>query len=904
MYKKGIILLIGIFLANINSTKAIPFAFSESKDFALSLGLINDSIAPIGELQSAVELPVINYNKARKYQIADIKVEGIKNPLYEDYTIIGFSQLHVGDKIEIPGGEISNAISRYWRQGMFSEVEIIADKIEGDKIWLTIKLKERPRISDIKFEGVSKSEKKDLEAKIGMVRELQSSRHQLNRAKDIIKKYFNEKGFNKAEINVTEETDKAKDNYVILNIDVVKKHKTKVDNITIEGNEEVPAHVLAASMKKTRYKKGLRAWIRNFLRSTNYVPDNYEEDKHNLINKYNELGYRDAEILWDTVYQSASNPNKVEIEIKVNEGPKYYLRDIHWVGNTQVPSVDLNRVLLMKEGDVYNQKKLIDRLSGDEDAVMNLYYQNNGYLFSRAEPVEVNISGDSVDLELRVVEGPQATIRKVTISGNDRIYEDVIRRELRIKPGNLYSRNDIMMTMREIGQMGHFHLEGFQPDIRPDQDAGVVDIGLPLIPKANDQIEFSAGYGSTGIIGKVNLRFTNFSIKNLFNPKSYKGFLPQGDGQTLSLSAQTNARYYQSYSLQFMDPWFGGKRPNSLSVGVYYSRQTGMNNSYANNLYNNSYYGYGGGYGYGNGYGYGYGNGFDLSLASDVSKSIEVIGLSVGYGKRLTWPDDNFYGQLELTYQNYKMRDWDYFTVRNGTANSLALTFALMRRSIDDPIYPRNGSELNMSVSLTPPFSSWDNKDYASFEKENGYYESSQKYKWIEYNKWKFKFKTYNSLFNAKRQPVIMTRTEFGFLGYYNKNKKSPFETFQMGGDGMSGYASTYATEIVGLRGYENGSISSQASAYAKFGIELRYPLILEPTSTIYILGFADAGNAWYNVSDFNPFDLKRSAGVGARIMLPMIGLMGIDWAYGFDPINGSRSNSGSQFHFIIGQEF
>lgn len=890
MYKKGIFILLSLFITTVYKTHAI----SITKPMVLAY--MNDSIAPASEVKSAVELPVINYNKAKKYEIADIKVSGLVNPMYEDYMIIGLSELAVGDKIEVPGGEISNAVSRYWKQGMFSEVEILAEKIEGDKIWLHIKLKERPRVSDIVFTGVKKGEKKDLETKIGMVRELQSSRHQLNRAMEVIKKYYDDKGFNKAVVTITETPDLSKEGFVILNIDVQKKNKTKVDNITIKGTEEVEPYVLTGAMKKTRYKKGLRAWIRNFMRSTNFVPDSYEDDKNNLLTKYNELGYRDAAILWDTVYQNANNANKVDIEIEVEEGPRYYLRDIHWVGNTQVASSDMSRVLLMKKGDVYNQKKLMDRLSVDDDAVMNLFYQNNGYLFSRADPVEVNVVNDSVDLEVRVIEGPQATIRKVGITGNDRIYEDVIRRELRVKPGNLYSRNDIMMSMREIGQMGHFHLEGFAPDIVPDQDAGVVDINLPLIPKANDQVEFSAGWGSTGIIGRLSLKFTNFSIKNLFNPKSYKGFLPQGDGQTLSVSAQTNARYYQSYSLSFLDPWFGGRRPNSLSVGVSYSRQSDVSSSYASNLYN-SYYG-------SNYYGNSSGNSYDLSVASDASKSIEMIGVSVGYGKRLTWPDDNFYAQVELGYQLYKMRDWQYFIVRNGSANSIALTFSLHRRSIDDPVYPKNGSEFSLSASFTPPFSSWDGKDYASFEKDKSGYESSQKYKWIEYHKWKFKAKTYTSLYNGKRQPVIMTRSEFGLLGYYNKNKKSPFETFYMGGDGMSGYSSSYATETIGLRGYENGSIASQASAYARFGIELRYPLILEPTSTIYVLGFAEAGNAWNSVSSFNPFELKRSAGFGARIMLPMIGLMGIDWAYGFDPVNGSRSYGGSQFHFIIGQEF
>lgn len=905
MLRKGLFILICLMLTSAYTSQA------NARDNKV-LATMNDSITPA----SNEPKPTISYSASKKYEIADIRISGISNPMYEDYTLIGFSELSKGDIIEVPGAEITNAVKRYWRQGLFSDVTILADKIEGNKIWLEINLKERPRISDIVYSGMKKGERKDIEAKIGMVKNLQSSRNQLNKAEEIIRKYFNEKGFNKAEISLIEKPDLSKENHVILHIDVVKKNKTKVNKVTIDGTVEVKPHVLEATMKKTRHKSGLRAWIRNFMRGTNYVPDSYEEDKENIIKKYNELGYRDAAILWDTVYVALEDnkPSKMNIKIKVDEGPKYFLRDVRWVGNTQAATADLNHVLFMKKGDVYNQKKLMDRLSGDDDAVMNLFYQNRGYLFSQADPVEVNIEKDSVDLEMRITEGPQATIRKVTISGNDRLYEDVIRRELRVKPGNLYSRSDIMMTMREIGQMGHFHLEGFQPQIEPDPEAGTVDIGFPLQSKANDQVEFSAGWGQTGIIGRLSLKFTNFSIKNLFNPGSYKGIIPQGDGQTLTVSAQTNAKYYQSYSVSFFDPWFGGKRPNSLSVGAYYSRQTDINSSYASNNYFGMYpgYGYGGGYGgyggYGGGYG-GYGGYGDLSMASDPNKSIQMIGASVGYGKRLTWPDEYFYVQAELSYQLYKMKDWQYFMVKDGSCNALSINLSLTRRSIDDPVYTRRGTDFSVSVAITPPFSLWDGKDYASMKSVDGYYEPGEKFKWIEYHKWKFKSKTFTPLSNAKRTPVIMTRAEFGFLGYFNKHKRSPFETFYVGGDGMSGYSSTYATETIGLRGYENGALGTQASAYTRLGVELRYPLILEPTSTIYLLGFAEAGNAWDNVSDFNPFELKRSAGIGARIMLPMIGLMGIDWAYGFDPTrsyggNMSRDRSGSQFHFVIGQEF
>lgn len=881
MFKKALLILFSIFCSITISVKAQVVDNTDSKD-----------------------IPPVSYENPRMYEIADIKITGITNPMYEDYTILGFAQLAVGDKIEIPGAEITNAIKRFWKLGLFSHAEILQTKIEGNKVWLEIKLQERPRISDIVYSGMKKGEQKDIDAKIGMERNLQITPNKMDRAKNIIKKYFAEKGFNNAEIKLNQKPDISKENHVILHIDVVKKNKTKVNTIVIEGNEHVKASKLERAMKKTRHKSNFGAWFRNFLRSTKYVGENYEEDKENLIAKYNELGYRDAQIVWDTVYPDIKKPNKVNINIKVDEGKQYFIKDINWVGNTIEPSWRLGRVLNMKSGDVYNQKKLIERLSGDEDAVMNIFYQNKGYLFSYADPVEVNINNDSIDLEIRIQEGSKATIRKVVISGNDRVYEDVIRRELRIKPGALYSREDIIRSIREIAQSGHFDPENLNPIPEPDQESGTVDIKLPLVSKANDQVEFSAGWGQTGIIGKLSLRFSNFSLKNLLNPKSYRGIIPQGEGQTLVLSAQTNAKFYQSYSVSFMDPWFGGKRPNSLSVGAYYSRQTDINSRYLNN----SYYGYNP-YGYGYGYGYGgYGSGYgDYSVASDPNKSIQMIGASVGYGKRLTWPDEYFYIQAELGYQMYRMKDWAYFIVKDGVCNNLSINLSLNRKFIDNPLYTRQGTDISLSLQITPPFSTFDNKDYANMKTDENGYEPGEKFKWIEYHKWKFKAKTFTPLLDPdkeKRTPVLMTRAEYGFVGYFNKNKKSPFETFYVGGDGMSGYSSTYATETIGLRGYENGALGTQASAYSRLALELRYPLILEPSSTIYLLTFAEAGNAWYDLKKFNPFDLKRSAGAGVRIILPMIGLMGIDWAYGFDPINGSRDRSGSQFHFIIGQEF
>lgn len=868
---------------------ATSYTISAQNTDSISVKAINKAIE--SDTKAAQEnLPVITYSLSpKKYEIAEITVSGLTNSMYEDYVLIGFSGLSVGDKIEVPGSEITNAVKRFWKQSLFSEVKITATKIVDNKVWLNIELKDRPRISDITYSGVKKAEKQDLESKIGIIKGNQITPNQVDRAKGIIKKYFSEKGFNKASVEIKQEPDLSKENQVIVEVNIEKKEKVKVHNIIFEGNNEIPAKKLESAMKKTRHKATTSAKIRNFLRSTKYVPEAYEEDKQNLLERYNELGYRDAEIIWDTVYSHSED--KVDIKLKIEEGKRYFLSNINWVGNTEFSTDQLQAVLGMNAGDVYNQKKLRQRLTEDEDAVGNYFYYNKGYIFYQADPVEVNIENDSIDLEIRIHEGPKATIRRVGISGNDRLYEDIVRRELRTKPGALFSREDLMRSYREIAQMGHFDPENIKPNPQPDPETGTVDISWDLASKANDQVEFSAGWGQTGIIGRLSLKFTNFSLKNMFNPSSYKGILPQGEGQTLTLSGQTNGRYYQSYSVSFMDPWFGGKRPNTLSVGAYYAVQTDMNSNYYSN---NSYYG---------GYYSPYDN-YNYTNSLDPDKSIKMLGLSVGYGKRLSWPDDYFYAQAELSYQLYKMKDWDYFMVRNGTSNNLSLNLTLTRNSTDNPIYTRRGTMFSLGLQITPPFSKFDGKDYANMPKVDGY-EQGQKYRWIEYHKWKFKSKTFIALApNIQKTPVLMTRAEYGLVGYFDKNKKSPFETFYMGGDGMSGYSSTYATETIGLRGYENGSLASQASAYTRLALELRYPLILEPSSTIYLLSFVEAGNAWNEVKDINPFELKRSAGIGARIMLPMIGLMGIDWAYGFDKINGRRDQSGGQFHFVIGQEF
>ena len=875
------------------------------------------------KVEQPAEVPEISYSLTpKKYYIADIKVTGIKN--YEDYVLIGFSGLSKGDQITVPGPEVTSAVKAFWRHGLFSDVKILANKIEGDSIWLEYQLKQRPRISEVNYHGIKKGEREDLEAKLGLKKGFQITPNVLDRAKILIQKFFDGKGFKNVDVNIQQKDDLAHEGEVILDIYIDKHEKTKIHRIHFEGNLALNDRELKKAMKKTNEKFSLfndwKTSILEMFSTKKFTTEEYENDKKNIISKYNEYGYRDAVLVEDSVVNY--NEKKVDIFLKVEEGQKYYLKDVRFVGNTKYQSDYLMALLDMKAGDVYNQKKLEERLTSDEDAVSNVYF-NNGYLFFNANPVEVDVDNDSIALEIRIIEGPQATINRVIINGNDRLYEDIVRRELRTKPGQLFSREDLMRSVREIAQMGHFDPENMNPRPIPDPDNGTVDIEYNLVTKANDQIEFSAGWGQTGVIGKLSLKFTNFSMKNFLNPKSYKGIIPQGEGQTLTLSGQTNGRYYQAYSISFMDPWFGGKRPNTLSVSAYFSKQTDISSNYLSDLYSgysgySPYYGYGGypyygygGYGYGYGYPYGYGDPYNnYELALDPDKSIIMFGISAGYGKRLNWPDDYFQFMATLNYQVYKMHDWDYFLVSNGTCHNINLELLLQRNSIDNPLYTRSGSQFSLSVAATPPYSLFDGKDYASMKDTD-----PGKFKMIEYHKWKFKAKVFTPLapLTVKRTPVLMTRAEFGFVGAYNKDKRTPFETFYVGGDGMSGYSSTYATETIGLRGYENGSIAGNYGyntygyAYTRLSMELRYPFILEPSSTIYGLAFVEAGNAWTDMGNYNPFDLKRSAGVGVRIFLPMIGLMGIDWAYGFDAPNlppGTTERSGSQFHFVIGQEF
>jgi hypothetical protein len=846
-------------------------------------------------VDTVVNPKVLFTGMPRTYEIAGISVNGADN--YDDYLIVGFAGLKVGERIDIPGAEITNASKRLWRQGLFSSVKITVEKIAGDKAWIAINLRTQPRISAVNYYGVKKSERKDLEEKLQLHKGNQITQNQVARAESVIKNYFKSKGFGNATVKITLREDLSAKNEMIVDINVNKHDKVKVHKIYIDGNEVLSDNALQRTMKKTNEKGKLL----NLFKQKKFVESDYRDDLNRIISKYNEKGYRDAKILSDSVVPY--NDKTVDVYISLEEGKKYYINDISWVGNTIYPTDVLNNVLGIKSGDVYNQKLLNKRTTEDDDAVANLY-MNRGYLFYQLVPIEKSINGDSIDLEFRMVEGPQARINNVVINGNDRLYEKVIRRELRVRPGELFSKEDLMRSAREIAQTGHFNPENMDIRPEPNEENGTVDIIFNLESKANDQIEFSMGWGQTGVIGKLALKFTNFSIKNLFHPSSYKGLIPQGEGQTFTISAQTNARYYQAYSISFLDPWFGGKRPNSLSVSAYYSRQTGVNSSYYNSRWANTAYNYGYGYGYGYGSDY-YQN--SISNAYDPNKVLQMVGVTVGFGKRLSWPDDYFTFQTDLSYNWYYLKNWEYlYYMNNGTSNSIVLGLTLARNSIDNPLYTRRGSQFSLGLQLTPPASLFGKKNWEALSKENTVESKKEMYKWIEYWKLKFRARTYTPLTdpNGKWTLVLMTRADVGLLGSYNKWLKSPFETYYVGGDGMSG-SYTYATETIGLRGYDNGALTPwgyEGYAYTRLGMELHFPFMLQPSTTIYGLAFVEGGNAWTSVKSFSPFDLKRSAGVGLRIYLPMVGMMGIDWAYGFDKVFGERG--GSHFHFILGQEF
>lgn len=859
--------------------------------------------------QHKQEQPEITYSaNAPKYVLGGLAIDGIKD--YDDELLLNISGLTVGKVYEVPGASITQAVQNYWKQGLFSSVQIEADSIVGDKIYLHIKLTAQPRIASITFTGLKKSEREEIEQRIPLRAGNQITPNLVDRSKRRIERYFEDKGYKNARVEITQREDITADNKMLVDIKVNKNSKIVVRKIHITGVDKSMITALKNAMKKTNDKSTLK----KIFNSRKFLADKYEEDKGFVIDKLNEWGYRDALIVKDSVVEV--NDKQVDVYLDIRPGHKYYLRNVSWVGNTVYPSNALNQTLGMNKGDLYDQHRLQKRLQHDEDAIGKQYY-NAGYVFSGIEPVEIKVEGDSVDLEVRVIEGKQATFNRIRIAGNDRVYDHVVRRELRTKPGDLFSMDALERSIREVASMNLFDPEVLQSqiqrNIKPDPMTGTVDITYPLVTKGADQVEMSLGWGQTGVIGRLGFKFTNFSIQDLFGKTGYKraGFLPQGNGQTLSISGQSNGQYYQSYSLSFVDPWFGGKRPNQFSVSAFYSRQTDVSDRFYNsNLYNNQYlYGYNSYNGYNS-----YGN---YANFYDPDKYMQLFGLNIGFGKRLRWPDDYFNFMMSLGYTRYNLKNWQYFLFSNGYSNNVNLSVTLARTSTDNGFFPRRGSEFLFSLALTPPYSLMNNKDYAHLatnpNSPNYMKEMQEKFGWIEYHKWTFKLRTYTALSSGfKHTPVLMTRAEVGVLGAYNKHLKSPFESYYMGGDGMSG-GGMYGSETIGLRGYDNGSLAGNIGnaygnygyAYTRLSLELRFPLMLQTATSIYALAFAEAGNAWQDVNKMNPFRLRKSAGVGVRLFLSFIGLMGIDWAYGFDKQDPMGHNiGGSHFHFILGQEF
>lgn len=836
--------------------------------------------------ESGVE---VDYSHPVKYKVGGIKVEG--NTFYSDQQIISLTGIQPGMEVTVPGEALSNVVERLWLQSYFEDVSLTIDSLNvaRDSAWFSIRIKERPRVSRWSFSGVTSGERKDIQERVNLRPGREFSEYVEKTTSDIIKRYFAEKGFLLCEVNAEVVKDTIIRNAIRVNFAVNKGQKIKIKDINFIGNENVKDFKLARSMKKTKSNK-----IYNFFSSKKFNEQEYFADKKNVISAFNEEGFRDARLVRDSIYYV--EPNRLGIDLVFDEGDRYYFGDISWTGNSVYSSDALNSVLAINKGDVYDVVTMEHRLFGggkqNEYDVTKLY-RDNGYLFFNVTPVETNIQNDSVDVELRISEGKQATLNNIIINGNNLTNERVVRRQIFTRPGYLFSQTDFERSIREIASLGQFDPEAIMSEtgysIIPNQLDNTVDIVYNVTEKPSSQLEVSGGWGGNTFVATVGVSFNNFSTRRMFDKGAWRP-VPLGDAQNLAFRFQTNGTYYTALTASFTEPWLFGKKPTSLNLGAYYTRQT---NSYlALNLLRND-------------------------------RQMEVFGFSASIGTRLKWPDNYFVLYNGLSWQTYKLTNWysGYFIFDDGIAHNLSYSLNLVRNSTDQQIYPRQGSEFSFLLQLTPPFSLLRKYDYdadgnkvavGSYKDVNyNNWSARDRYKWIEYHKWKLSGAVYTRLAGDL---VLMTRAQFGYLGYYNRNwGYSPFEGFLVGGDGMSGY-STYGSEVIALRGYENYSLTpyepsaynSNGYAYAgnvydKFTVELRYPVILQPSSTIYVLAFLEGGNCWSDIRDFNPFQIKRSAGVGVRIFLPMIGLLGVDWGYGFDTADPSRR---SQFHFVIGQQF
>ena len=833
----------------------------------------------------------VDYNNPKKYIVGGVKVEG--NQYYSPDQILQITALQKGMEVTVPSEGLSNIVNRLWLQRCFEDVAIVVDSIapSRDTAFFKVCVIERPRVSRWVFSGVKSGEEKELRERLNLRRGGEFSDYVAKTSSDIIKRYYKEKGFSNVKVDVNTKRDTVIKGAIRVQFAVDKGEKVKIQKITFNGADHVKESKLVKSMKKTRDKR-----LQNFFSSKKFQEKEYDNDKKSLISAFNEAGYRDARIVSDTMYYV--EPGRLQIDFNIDEGKQYFFRNITWTGNSVYSSETLNEILKINKGDVYDVVSMEKRLIGggkQTEYDVSKLYRDNGYLFFQIDPVELNIEGDSVDVEMRIVEGKPATLNNIVINGNDLTNERVIRRQVFTRPGYLYSHSEFERSLREIASMGQFDPEAIMDPAKgwsllPNPLDNTVDVVYNVTEKPSSQLELSGGWGGNTFVATVGVSFNNFSTRRFFDKSAWRP-VPLGDAQNLSIRFQTNGTYYTSLSASFSEPWLFGKKPTSLNMSLYYTRQT---NSYIYyNILNNDEY-------------------------------MEVYGFAAGLGKRLKWPDNYFVLYNQLSWQTYRLQNWAYqFLFNTGISHNLSYTLSLSRNSTDQQIYPRVGSDFSFSLQLTPPYSLLRKKNYGVLDENEkpttvsswkdidyNLQTSQNRYKWIEYHKWSFKGAIYTKLV---ADLVLMARAQFGYLGYYNRNwGYSPFEGFRVGGDGMSGY-DTYGSEIISLRGYENYSLTPQAlssynstgnyyagNVYDKFTVELRYPVILQPQSTIYALVFLEGGNCWSDIRDFNPFQIKRSAGVGVRVFLPMIGLLGVDWGWGFDdPVNG-----GSQFHFVIGQQF
>ena len=842
-------------------------------------------LAPVFCRAQGVE---VDYTHPRAYYIGGLSVTG--NTYFSDQQIISQTGLREGMAVEVPGEEISGAVRRLWLQRYFEDVEIAIDSLNAtrDSAWFSIHIKERPRVSRWSFSGVKSSERKDIEERLNLRRGGEFSEYVEKTSADIIKRYFAEKGFLLCEVKAEVQRDTVVRNAIRVNFAIDKGERVRIKEIHFIGNEHVKDFKIARSMKKTKSNK-----FYNFFSSKKFNAKEYINDKKSAVSAFNEAGFRDARLVRDSVYYI--EPGKLAIDLEFEEGDRYYFRDVTWTGNSVYTTDALNSVLGISKGDVYDVVTMEKRLFGggkQNELDVTKLYRDNGFLFFNITPVETNIQNDSVDVELRISEGKQATLNNIIINGNDLTNEKVVRRQLFTRPGYLFSQSDFERSVREIASLGQFDPEAIMKEggysVIPNALDNTVDLVYNVTEKPSSQLEVSGGWGGRTFVATVGVSFNNFSTHRMFEKGAWRP-VPLGDAQNLAFRFQTNGGYYTALTASFTEPWLFGKKPTSLNLSLYYTRQT--NSFYQLNILRND-------------------------------KQMDVYGFSASLGTRLKWPDNYFILYNGLNWQSYKLKNWysGYFILDDGIAHNINYSISLSRNSTDQQIYPRTGSEFSLSLQLTPPFSLFRKHDLdangnkvpvASWRDIN--YENwagKDRYKWIEYNKWKFSGAVYSKLVGDL---VLMTRAQFGYLGYYNRNwGYSPFEGFLVGGDGMSGYYS-YGTEVISLRGYENYSLTPQepskyntsgysyaGNVYDKFTVELRYPVILQPQSTIYALAFLEGGNCWSDIKKFNPFEIKRSAGVGVRIFLPMVGLLGVDWGYGFDGPEGQKS----QFHFVIGQQF